>query len=600
MSYLSEFLVFVGASVILVPIFQKLGFGSVLGYLIAGLVVGPFGLKLIHETESVSHISEFGVVFLLFMIGLEIQPRKLWSMKKHLIYLGGSQIFLCSVIFYLLGLGFGLSHFASAVIGFSLSLSSTAFAIQTLTEKNVFNTEYGRSSFAILLSQDLVAIPALAIIPLLAASRIESSHGTLNGPMALVTLVGLFVISRLLIRPIFRLIASTRSRDLFTAITLFIVVGVAALMQWVGLSAALGTFIAGVLLADSEYRHELEANLEPFKALLMGLFFIAVGMGVNLDILVSSPIKVTLLTGLYLLIKFLVIYGVGRMFKMNSVNSKAMALTISQGGEFAFVIFGMIAQLNLIQSETLALLTVVITASMALNPLISLLDEKISCESQKGLQPKYDEIKDETPEVIIAGFGRFGQIFGRILRAQGIPFVAIDHDANQIELVRKFGNKVYYGDASRKDILETAGAGKAKYFILAIDDVENSLKTAETLVKEFPHLKIFARARNRGHAFDYKSLGIKMIKRETFDSSVYFVRDLLVEMGFQLELANRITEKFKIHDEIMLEKQFLVREDDQSMLSVSQQGVQQLAQVLSEESIRSNIESVESAESIKI
>ncbi len=597
MSYLSEFLVFVGASVVLVPLFQKLGFGSVLGYLIAGLVVGPFGLKLIHETESVSHISEFGVVFLLFMIGLEIQPRKLWSMKKHLIYLGGSQIVLCSAIFFILGLSFGLSPFAAAVIGFSLSLSSTAFAIQTLTEKNVFNTEYGRSSFAILLAQDLVATPALAVIPLLAASEIQSSHGTLNAPMAIATLVGLFVISRLLIRPIFRLIASTRSRDLFTAITLFIVVGVAALMQWVGLSAALGTFVAGVLLADSEYRHELEANLEPFKALLMGLFFIAVGMGVNLDILVSNPFKVILLTVAYLLIKFLVIYGVGRWMKMNSTHSKSMALTISQGGEFAFVIFGMIAQLNLVQSDMLALLTVVITASMALNPLISLIDEKISCKKQKGIQPKYDEIKDETPEVIIAGFGRFGQIFGRVLKAQDIPFVAIDHDVTQIDLVRKFGNKVYYGDASRKDILETAGAGKAKYFILAIDDVESSLKTAETLVKEFPHLKIFARARNRGHAFDYKSLGIKMIKRETFDSSVHFVRDLLVEMGFKLDLANRITEKFRIHDEIMLEKQFLVREDDQSMLSISQQGVQQLAQVLSEESLGSNIAIKESTES---
>lgn len=599
MSYLSEFLVFVGASVVLVPFFQKLGFGSVLGYLIAGLVVGPFGLKLIHETQSVNHISEFGVIFLLFMIGLEIQPRKLWSMKRHLVYLGGLQITLCSIIFYFLGLGFGLNSFAAAVVGFALSLSSTAFAIQTLTEKNVFNTEYGRSSFSILLSQDLVAIPALAIIPLLAAREVQSSHDSLNAPLAIATLVGLFVISRLLIRPIFRLIASIRSRDLFTAITLFIVVGVAVLMQKVGLSAALGTFIAGVLLADSEYRHELEANLEPFKALLMGLFFIAVGMSVNLDILVSEPIKVIILTVAYLLIKFLVIYGVGRIFKMNSVNSKAMALTISQGGEFAFVIFGMIAQLNLVQSDIIALLTVVITVSMALNPLISLIDEKISCERQKGHQPKYDEIKDENPEVIIAGFGRFGQIFGRILKAQDIPFVAIDHDVNQIELVRKFGNKVYYGDASRKDILETAGAAKAKYFILAIDDVENSLKTAETLVKEFPHLKIFARARNRGHAFDYKSLGIKMIKRETFDSSVYFVRDLLIEMGFKLELAHRITDKFRIHDEIMLEKQFLVREDDQSMLSVSQQGVQQLAQVLSEESMRSNIDSVESAESVK-
>ncbi|MCC2679981.1 MAG: potassium:proton antiporter, partial [Pseudobdellovibrio sp.] len=396
-------------------------------------------------------------------------------------------------------------------------------------------------------------------------------------------------VSRYLIRPAFRMIANMRSRDLFSAVTLFIVLGVAALMQAVGLSAALGTFIAGVLLADSEYRNELEANLEPFKALLLGLFFIAVGMGVDLHLLVEKPALVIALTLGYLALKTVIIYFVGRLFKLNHNNSKLMSVTISQGGEFAFVILGMALQMALVDSETLKLLTLVITASMALSPVMSLAVERYTKFCETNPEPQFDKIDGEEPEVIIAGFGRFGQIFARILRAQGIPFVAVDHDADQIELVRRFGNKVYYGDVSRPDILESAGAAKAKYLILAIDDVQTSVKTAEIIRHSYPNLKIFARARNRGHVYDLKALGVKEIKRETFDSSVYFTRDLLVDMGFKKDLADRIVEKFIVHDEIMLEKQFQVRDDAPSMLSVSQQGVEQLAQVLSEESMKSNI-----------
>lgn len=589
-SYLLQFLVFVGFSIIIVPLIQKLGFGSVLGYLIVGIVVGPFGFKLIAASENVSHISEFGVVFLLFMIGLEIQPRKLLSMRRHLLQLGGLQVLICTLCFFGLGLAFGLSTPAAAVIGFALSLSSTAFAVQSLTERNVFNTEYGRASFSILLMQDLVAIPALALIPMIAATQINNGHGqVLSSWYGLAIIAALAVVSHFLIRPAFRLIANLRSRDLFTAVTLFIVLGVAALMQMVGLSAALGTFIAGVLLADSEYRNELEVNLEPFKALLLGLFFIAVGMGVDLNIIIEKPLLVLGLTAAYLALKSFIIYAVGRMFKMNHQNSKLMSITICQGGEFAFVIFAMALQMSLIESSTLALLTLVVTASMALSPVISLVEERFIGRCAPKKEPEFDKIEGENPEIIIAGFGRFGQIFGRILRAQGIPFVAIDHDADQIDLVRRFGNKVYYGDASRKDILESAGAINAKYFILAIDDVETSVKASAAIKEHFPHLKVFARARNRGHVFDLMANGVNFIKRETFDSSVYFVQDLLLDMGFKPDLAARIIEKFKVHDEIMIKKQFEVRDDDPSMRSVSQQGVEQLAQVLREESLQSNI-----------
>ena len=360
------------------------------------------------------------------------------------------------------------------------------------------------------------------------------------------------------------------------------------MMQKVGLSAALGTFLAGVLLADSEYQHELEANLEPFKGLLMGLFFIAVGMSVNIDLVLIHPFALVATSIGYLLIKAGIIYGVGRFSKMNHQNSKMMALAIAQGGEFAFVIFGTIGSMGLVDSSVIEYLTVVITLSMALNPLFSMLNQMFAKVRKEN--PEYDEIKDERPEVIIAGFGRFGQTFGRVLKAQGIRFVAIDHDSKQVDLVRNFGNQCYYGDASRKGILEMAGAAQAKYFILAIDDVELSLKTAELVKENFPNLKIFARARNRGHAFSLMEMGIENIKRETFDSSVNFTKQLLLAMGFDKEKAFRIIERFRVHDEVMIREQFKVRTDDKTMISVSQQGVAQLAQVLNDDDRQTHIE----------
>ncbi len=588
-SFTEQALIFITSALLLVPLFQKLGFGSILGYLISGILVGPYCFKLIKDSESILHFSELGVVLLLFIIGLEIQPRKLWSMKKHLLGFGGLQILFCSVVFTVIGLFLGLNLLFSALVGFSLSLSSTAYAVQTLTERNLFNTEFGRNSFSILLMQDLMAIPALAIIPALLLSQAteKAEVQSINTLYAFAIILLLILVSRYLMRPLFRVIASTRSREVFTAVTLFIVLGVASLMLKVGLSAALGTFIAGVLLADSEYRHELETNIEPFKGLLMGLFFIAVGMRVNIQLIIERPILILSLALIYLVSKGLIIYFVGRILKMNHHNSKMMALSIAQGGEFAFVIFGLIAQSGLPQNSYLPLLTAIITLSMALNPLFMMLNDFVSKKIKKT--PKYDEIKDESPEVIIAGFGRFGQVIGRILRAQEIPFVAIDHDANQIELVRRFGNKVYYGDASRSDLLESAGVANAKYFILAIDDVDQSLKTVEAL-KNYPSIKIFARARNRGHAFNLMELGIKNIKRETFDSSVHFTKDILIEMGYPEDKAGRIIERFKTHDEIMILEQYKVRQDDKSLISLSKQGVAQLAQVLNDDERQTHIQ----------
>lgn len=579
---MDKFLIFIGASVILVPLFHRLSLGSVLGYLTTGILVGPHGFKLIGGSEGVLHFAELGVVLLLFMIGLEIQPSRLLKMRKELLGLGGLSILFCTTAFGLIGMSFGLEPILAAVVGFSLSLSSTAFAVQTLTEKGQFNTEFGRSCFSILLMQDLVAIPALAIIPVL-GNAIGQGPGlseiALYLPLVLLFLV---ITSRFLIRPLFRYIAATRAREMFTAITLFVVLGVAALMQKIGLSAALGTFLAGVLLADSEYRHELETDLEPFKGLLMGLFFIAVGMQVSLELIFSQPLFFLVMSILYLGLKTLLLYGAGRLNRLNHENSKLMAINIAQGGEFAFVIFGILTASRMIEPGPVAFLTAVITISMAMSPLLLFLNDKYTLyySSKNKAVPKYDEIHDEAPQVIIAGYGRFGQIFGRILKAQHVAFVAIEQDPDQIDLVRRFGTQVYYGDASRLDLLKSAGADKAKYFVLAIDNMDVSLETVRTVKKHFPHLKIYARARNRGHAFELLDEGVTNFKRETLDSSANFVGDLLVDLGHAPSDAELMISRFIQHDELMLLEQFKVRKDDKNFVSVTNQSTAQLEAVL--------------------
>lgn len=588
---LQQMLVFLGSAIVLVPLFHRLGLGSVLGYLIAGVALGPGGFGLINNVESVAHLGEFGVIFLLFIIGLEIQPSKLWSMRRQLARLGMLQVLLCSFVFAGVIKLLGLTWPAAMVAGFALSLSSTAFALQTLKERNQFSTDFGQAAFSTLLAQDLLAIPALAIVPMLAVGSAKQTEFSFLSLMPfLATLAAIVIAGRYLMGPLFRAIARTHLRELFTAITLLIVIGVATLMTAIGLSAALGAFIAGVLLADSDYRHELEADLEPFKGLLMGVFFIAVGMAVNTKLIIDIPWTILFWTLSYLLVKILLVYAVGRFARLRHESAKLMALNIGQGGEFAFVLLAMAMTGQILSVPNSQFLTAIITLSMALNPLLAKINERLTKCDKQSKAPTFDVISDENPDVIIAGHGRFGQIFGRLLRSQKIPFVAIDHDPEQIELLRKFGHKVYYGDASRADLLETAGAAKAKYLVLAIDGVEESIDVARTVRQHFPQIKIFARARNRGHAFDLMELGVDFIKRETFDSSVNFVRDLLVEMGKPLAEAQAIVGRFQTHDELMMQEQFKVRTDDKMFMSVALQGQAQLEQVLSTDSQQSFIQ----------
>jgi monovalent cation:proton antiporter-2 (CPA2) family protein len=580
-------IIFLTASVIAVPISKKLGLGSVLGYLLAGIIVGPSVLSLVHGSEDMAHYAELGVVFLLFIIGLELQPKKLWSLRQRLLGFGMGQVLLSTGALFLILFFLGQLTWQVALVGgFALALSSTAFVLQSMIEKGELNTQYGQATFSILLAQDLIAIPALALIPILAVQAgADQAWNFTQGLYVVGFILFLVISSRTWLGPAFRWMASTRSREIFTAATLLLVFAVSFIMQKLGVSMGLGAFIAGVLLADSEFRHEIEVDLEPFKALLMGFFFISVGVSVPLQQFFDHPLQSLLWVTVLMAVKFVILFAIGSYYKLSRSSAKQMALYLALGGEFAFVITLMSQKLNIFTDLQAQSLNLVVTLSMLLTPILLFIENKISLRRQKKSQKvEYDKIENKEARVIIAGLGRFGQIFGRLFRAQGIPFTAIDHDPDQIELLRKFGNKVYYGDCSREDILEAAGAKSAKLLILAIDDPEISVKTAELIKDKFPHLKIFARARNRQHAFELMDLGLTKIKREVFDSSLNFVGEALIELGMSKSESERIIEKFKVHDEHLIQEQYKHKDNEKSMINVSQLAIQQLEQVLQSDS----------------
>ncbi len=576
-SFLTTALIYLGVAVIAVPLFKRLGLGSVLGYLAAGSLIGPWGARLVTDPERIMQFSELGVVFLLFIIGLELKPQRLWVMRKVVFGLGSLQVFASGLILAGLLLIAGLNWVAALVAGLSLSLSSTAFALQVLGERKQLNTTFGKASFGILLLQDLAAIPLIGLVPFLGVSATASSQAWYVGAgKAIGMIVALVLAGRFLMQPVLRKVAAVKMQEIFTAATLFIVLGVALLMESVGLSMALGSFLAGVLLADSEHRHELEADIEPFKAMLLGLFFISVGMTVNFGLLLSKPFLVLGAVLGLLLVKSLVLYTLGILFGLKKPSARAMALTISQGGEFAFVVFGVAVVNQIIEKPLADLFTLVVTISMVMTPFLVMLNDYWE-KKKTGDVPKFDEIQSEDNQVIIAGFGRFGQVIGRILRVRGIRFTALDHDQEQVNVLRKFGNKVYYGDATRLDLLTAAGAAKAKFFVLAIDNVEGSLQVARLLKQHFPNLTIFARARNRQHAYELLALGIQLIYRETFGTSLETVQDLLVRIGLDQFDAKDTVAKFKEHDERMLLEQFAIRHDENELINYSKQYAKQLS-----------------------
>jgi glutathione-regulated potassium-efflux system ancillary protein KefC/glutathione-regulated potassium-efflux system protein KefB len=575
---LAQVAILLTAAVVAVSLFRLAKLSSILGFLAAGLIIGPWGLRLITDVSSILNASEFGVVLLLFIIGLELQPTRLWVMRRSVFGLGSAQVFSCSVILGSAAWWWGLPPMAAAVVGFGLSLSSTPLVLQVLAERQQLKTQYGRAAFSILLFQDLAVLPMLAVLPLL--SPLQTAHS--GSPwIALVKLVLVIVIvtvgGRVALRPALRVVARIRVTEVFTAAALLVVIATALLVNQVGLSMALGAFLAGVVLADSEFRHELEADIEPFKGLLLGLFFIAVGMSANVGLLSAEPLQVIAATAVFLALKIMVVAAVGRLTRHATLASWRMGFTLPAGGEFAFVLFALAARQRILDAHLADFLVLVVTLSMMVAPLILGLHDRVRQALIRAEPGKpFDTIDERDNRVIIAGFGRVGQIVSRVLRARHIKFTALDSSQTHVDFVRRFGNRIYYGDASRLDLLRAAGAESAEIFVLAIDDVDASVRTAELVHKYFPELKILARARNRQHAFALMDHGVDYIIRETYGSSLEMAEAVLTRLGDTPAAARAAVRKFRQHDEKTLGEQYAIKEDEVKFLAAARESAQQL------------------------
>ncbi|RFB71137.1 MULTISPECIES: glutathione-regulated potassium-efflux system protein KefC [unclassified Herbaspirillum] len=571
-------LIYLLAAVVAVPIAKKLGLGAVLGYLLAGIAIGPWGLGLISEVEDILHFSEFGVVLLLFLIGLELDPKRLWSLRRHIFGWGSAQVGLVSLGLFGAALAVGIDWRVALIGALGMSLSSTAIALATLGERKLTATPAGSAGFAILLFQDIAAIPMMAAVPLLGVAVAQGSGQGWLHTLQVVAVIALLIFGgRYLIRPILRIIAKTDMREIFTAFSLLLVIATCLLMQSVGMSMALGTFLAGVLLADSEYRHALESDLEPFKGLLLGLFFIAVGMSVDFGIFLEQPWLILGMVLGFLVIKTAVLYGLAKCFRIPRDQQIFFAFLLSQGGEFAFVVFGAAATAQVLTPRISSILVVVVALSMVITPLLLLLHDRVILPrlQARGRQPE-DDIEPQDNPVIIAGFGRFGQIVGRLLHANGIGLTILDHDPDQIESLRKFGFKVFYGDATRIDLLRTAGADKARLIVIAIDDAPASLKLVEAVQRAFPHLKIAARARNVTHLYDLMDRGVTVLERETFESALQMGRQVLRQLDFGSYRAHRAAMKFRAHNIETLHKLYPHYKDQQQLVSMAVQAREEL------------------------
>ncbi|EJN09782.1 glutathione-regulated potassium-efflux system protein KefC [Herbaspirillum sp. YR522] len=576
--HLLKALVYLLAAVAAVPIAKRLGLGAVLGYLLAGIVIGPWGLGLISEVKHILEFSEFGVVLLLFLIGLELDPKRLWSLRRSIFGWGSAQVLAVSAALLAAALAVGVPWRVALIAALGMSLSSTAIALATLGERKLTATPAGSAGFAILLFQDIAAIPMMAAVPLLGMAAVEGSgQGWLHaGQVALVIALLIFG-GRVLMRPILRIIAKTDMREIFTAFSLLLVIATCLLMQSVGMSMALGTFLAGVLLADSEYRHALESDLEPFKGLLLGLFFIAVGMSVDFGVFLAQPWRILGLVAAFVAIKASVMWLLGRCFGIARGQQLFFAFLLSQGGEFAFIVFGAAVTAKVLTPEVSSMLVVVVALSMLVTPLLLLVHDRLLVRwLDSGRRRPEDKIEPQDHPVIIAGFGRFGQIIGRLLHANGIGATVLDHDPDQIDFLRKFGFKVFYGDATRIDLLRTAGAEKARVLVIAIDDAAGTLQMVDKVREEFPHLVIAARARNVTHYYDLLDRGVTVLERETFESALHMGRQVLQELDFGAYRARQAAMKFRAHNIKTLYNLYPHYKDQQQMVSMAAQAREEL------------------------
>lgn len=566
MSLLLQITLFLGAALLVVPLLKRLGIATVLGYLITGIVLGPHVLNIANDPEAIHKLAEFGVIFLMFLIGLELRPQRLWTMRQSIFVIGSAQVGITAVVigtilFFVLQQGIA----TSLIIGSALALSSTAFVLQLLTEKQQLNTSYGQQSFSILLFQDIAAIPLIAVIPLLAGN--ESTHYGIAYFAAIVAaFTGLFLFSRFLIRPFFRFIVKTGAHELITAISLFIVLAVVLLMDLLNISTTLGAFLTGVLLADSEFRHELEASIAPFKGLLLGLFFMTVGMLTPIQLLWQQPLFILAGALLLLLIKFTLLTAIARYYQLSWPNSLLLASCLAQGGEFAFVIFSVAQSEQLLSEAIIAPITLIVIISMILTPVLYwIIRQGIVPRLTPVTVPAYDEILDQQPAMIIAGFGRFGQTIARVAHLQHQKFTAIDSNLEKVDFVRNYGGHLYYGDATHPDILRAAGIEQAKVFILAIDDIEDSMNVARHIRLNYPELQLLVRARDRHHVHLLRDLGVQHIWRETYLSSLGMAYRALCDLGVSDSDAKKSIELFRDYDEQLLAQQQRVYTDEQKV-----------------------------------
>ena len=592
-SFFFQALVYLTAAVVSVPIAKRIGLGSVLGYLIAGVIIGPAVLGLIGEGgQDIMHFAEFGVVMMLFVIGLELEPSLLWKMRSSILGLGGMQVLVTSILLAVAALIAGVHWQASIALGLTLSLSSTAIVLQTMKEKGLMKTDSGQSSFAVLLFQDIAVIPMLAIFPLLATQAVNSydDHQTLVGSLpgwaqtlaVLAAVASIVVGGKYLIRPVFRFIAQSRLLEIFTAAALLLVIGTAVLMTQVGLSPALGTFLAGVVLANSEYRHELISDIEPFKGLLLGLFFISVGASINFNLILESPLLIAGLVIMLMVIKGLVLFSLGKFFKIGIDQNLIFSVSLAQSGEFAFVLFSFAAQNSIIETNIINIMVAVVALSMAMTPIVIVINEKFILPrfgTKEQVERESDTIEEDNP-VIIAGFDKFGNIVGRLLKANGIGTTVLDFDSDRVEILRKLGLKVYYGDASRHELLHTAGAEKARLIIIAFDNAEKNISLVATVKKHFPLLKILVRAIDRPDAYELLNTGVNEVYRETIDVSLRMGIDAMRMLGVRAYRAHRAAKTFLKHDEKALRELSLMHKDKKEYLSAARQYIAELEELI--------------------
>jgi monovalent cation:proton antiporter-2 (CPA2) family protein len=578
--FLEQALIYLAAGVIAVPLFKRLGLGSVLGYLAAGVVIGPWGFALISAPDTLLQFAEFGVVMLLFLIGLELEPARLWALRRSIFGMGALQVLgtvaaVCAAAYFLLGQPFAVA----LVCGMGVAMSSTAIGLATLQEKNLLGSPGGQASFAVLLFQDLAFIPLLLVVGLLGTGKY--SLDLTKVALALGMIAAIILGGRFALRPLLRYIAGTRLREIFVGFALLLVLGIAALMESVGLSMALGAFLAGVLLADSEYRHELELDIEPFKGLLLGLFFIAVGMSVDLGLFTRIPHVILGIAAGVVALKMLLLYPTAKIFGYcGRADATLFAIALSQVGEFAFVLFA--AARSILPGDTLAVLNAAVAVSMLSTPLLVIVYERVLAPRFAGGALRETDVVDDANPVIIAGFGRFGQVVARVLNGMRIGATLIDHDPNQVELVRRFGSKAYYGDATRVDVLEKAGAARARLLVVALDDAEAAMRTVRRARQNFPNLRLLVRAHSRTDAFEYLELGVPAI-RETFGSALDASEEALRLLDFGPQAARRVVARFRRHDEEMLLRQMAVRQEETQLMALTQQGRVDLEQLLTSE-----------------